>query len=60
MIPKMGTMVNKNGLWDSKYNDYLVKHKQCSNFTIIFECGHSLIPFGKVINDYNDITVPSD
>ena len=57
MIPKMGTIISNNGLWNSKSSDDLVKYEQSNNFTIISECGHSLSPFREVIDGNNYITV---
>jgi hypothetical protein len=51
-------MISDNGTWYTKMSyDMVEKEKSCS-MTIIQEGRHSLSPFGEVVNDDDDVTLP--
>jgi hypothetical protein len=51
-------MIIDNSLWDTESSYDVVKNKECCNMEIVKKCMNILIPFNKVIDGNNDITMP--
>ena len=58
LITEMGSMVNDYGLWNSKPSYHMIKQKEGSSVSILCICMHFLIPFCKIIDGYDDVTMP--
>jgi hypothetical protein len=52
-------MISDNGLWNTKVSDDVVEDEKRCSMIIIQKGGHSLNPFCEVINNDDDITMPS-
>jgi hypothetical protein len=59
-IVKMTTMVNDNGLRDTKSSNNMIEYEQCCIFLGIIKCRHQLGPFSEIIDDYDDVSMPPD
>jgi hypothetical protein len=57
-IPKVATVISNNSLGNTKTSYDVIKKKQGCGLSSIIECWHRLGPFCKVINDYNNVTMP--
>jgi hypothetical protein len=57
-IPKVATVISDDSLVNTKTSYDVIKKKQGCSLSSIVECRHRLGPFRKVINDYNDVTMP--
>ena len=60
LIVEMRFVFSDYGLRDSKPSYHMIEQKESGNFSILNICRHSLSPFCKVINDYDDVTMPPD
>ena len=58
LITEMGFVVSDYGLWNSKPIYHMIKQKEGGNISILSICRHFLIPFCKVYNSYDDVTMP--
>jgi len=57
VILEMRSMINNDGLRDTKSSYDMVKKKLSGSFNVNVTCGYRLGPFSKIINDDDDITM---
>jgi hypothetical protein len=59
-ISKMTTMINNNGLRDTKPSNDMIEYEQCCSFPGVLKCRHCLDPFSEIVHNYNDVSMPPD
>ena len=57
-IPKVATVISDDSLGNTKMSYDIIKKEQCCSISSVVKCQHRLDPFHKVINDYDDVTMP--
>ena len=60
LIVEMRSLFSDYGLWNSKPSYHMTKQKEGGSLSILCICRNCLIPFCKVINGYDDVTMPLD
>ena len=58
LITEMRSVVSDYGLWESKPSYHMVKLEEGVSISILCICRHFLSPFCKVIDSYDDVTMP--
>ena len=51
-------MISKNGLRDSKSSYDMIEQEENDSLTIFRICRHGLSPLCKIVNGYDDVTMP--
>ena len=54
----MISVISDYVLWDSKPSYYMIEQKKGGCVAILYICRDCLNPFCKIINGYNDVTMP--
>ena len=57
-IPKMTTVINNDGLRDTKSSNDMIEYEKCYSFPGVIKCRHRLSPFNEIIYDYDDVSMP--
>ena len=57
-IPKVATVISDDSLGNTKMSYDMIKKEQCHGLSSVFKCWHRLGPFRKVIDDYNNVSMP--
>ena len=59
-ISKMTTVINNDGLRDTKLSNDMIEYEHCYSFPGVIKCRHRLGPFSELIHNYNDVSMPPD
>ena len=57
-IPKVATVIHDDSLGNTKMSYNVIKKEQWCGLSSVVKCQHLLSPFRKLINEYNDVTMP--
>ena len=60
IMSKMGTMIDNDGLRDTKPRNDVIEYELSCCLTVGGKCRNFFDPFGEVINQYNDTIMPPD
>ena len=55
---EMGSVISNNGLQDSESSYDMIEQEESGSLTIFHICRHGLILFCKIVNGYDDVTMP--
>ena len=59
MILKILPMIFYYDFQNTKPRNHMIEEKLSSNFISVIECRHHFFPLGKVVNNNNNIAMPS-